>query len=160
MTLFGGLGVVSVMAVPSQLTSKSATYEAAKILFSVRVGSEPETADRSMTEDAFGSPAVSRTRSIAPVSKCSRRRLMPFSNGRRRGVRLRYGRSDESLQAWCREWLRREAVPEDWFFVTDIPRTPRGNISRDFVRRMLLNAASGISTFLRGALQYHIRLLR
>jgi acyl-CoA synthetase (AMP-forming)/AMP-acid ligase II/thioesterase domain-containing protein len=43
----------------------------------------------------------------------------------------------ESLQAWCRERLRKEAVPEHWFFVTEIPRTLRGKVSRDSVRRML-----------------------
>jgi acyl-CoA synthetase (AMP-forming)/AMP-acid ligase II/thioesterase domain-containing protein len=45
--------------------------------------------------------------------------------------------SAESLQAWCRERMRRDAVPEHWFFVADIPRTPRGKISRDGVCRML-----------------------
>jgi oxalate---CoA ligase len=41
------------------------------------------------------------------------------------------------LQSWCAERLRRAAVPEHWFFVPEIPRTPRGKVSRDVVRRML-----------------------
>jgi acyl-CoA synthetase (AMP-forming)/AMP-acid ligase II len=43
----------------------------------------------------------------------------------------------ESLRSWCRERLRREAVPEKWFIVDDIPHNARGKISRDAVRRML-----------------------
>ena len=54
-------------------------------------------------------------------------------------IRLASGTTanSESLQAWCRERVRREAVPERWYFVADIPRTPRGKVSRDSVRRML-----------------------
>jgi acyl-CoA synthetase (AMP-forming)/AMP-acid ligase II len=44
----------------------------------------------------------------------------------------------ESLRAWCRQQLRREAVPEHWYFVDQIPRTARGKISRQIVRRTLL----------------------
>ena len=43
----------------------------------------------------------------------------------------------ESLRIWCRERLRREAVPEKWFIVYDIPHNARGKINRDVVRRML-----------------------
>jgi len=42
-----------------------------------------------------------------------------------------------SLQSWCSQRLRRAAVPEHWFFVPEIPRTARGKVSRDVVRRML-----------------------
>ena len=55
-------------------------------------------------------------------------------------IRLADGASatPQSLQAWCRERLRREAVPESWFFVAEIPRTARGKVSRDAVRRALV----------------------
>jgi acyl-CoA synthetase (AMP-forming)/AMP-acid ligase II len=43
----------------------------------------------------------------------------------------------ETLRSWCRERLRREAVPEKWFIVDDLPHNARGKISRDAVRRML-----------------------
>jgi acyl-CoA synthetase (AMP-forming)/AMP-acid ligase II len=43
----------------------------------------------------------------------------------------------ESLRAWCRDRLRREAVPERWFIVNNIPRTLRGKTDRDAVRRQL-----------------------
>jgi oxalate---CoA ligase len=46
--------------------------------------------------------------------------------------------NSQSLQAWCRGRLRREAVPESWFFVSEIPRTSRGKVSRDAVRRALV----------------------
>ncbi len=54
-------------------------------------------------------------------------------------IRLAKGASasSESLAAWCRERVRRGAIPEHWFFVADIPRTARGKVSRDEVRRML-----------------------
>lgn len=42
-----------------------------------------------------------------------------------------------SLQSWCSQRLRRAAVPEHWFFVSEIPRTARGKVSRDVVRRAL-----------------------
>jgi acyl-coenzyme A synthetase/AMP-(fatty) acid ligase len=41
----------------------------------------------------------------------------------------------ETLRAWCRERVRREAVPERWFAVDEIPRTDRGKVNRDFVMR-------------------------
>ena len=44
----------------------------------------------------------------------------------------------ESLRAWCRQRLRREAVPERWFFVDEIPRTGRGKVGRDAVRRHVM----------------------
>jgi oxalate---CoA ligase len=56
-------------------------------------------------------------------------------------VRLKNGAnvSSQKLQAWCLERVRREAVPEHWFFVSEIPRTARGKVSRDVVRRTLIN---------------------
>jgi acyl-CoA synthetase (AMP-forming)/AMP-acid ligase II len=59
-------------------------------------------------------------------------------------VRLKPGAAadTETLRAWCRERLRREAVPEHWFLVEEIPRSARGKISRDAVRRMLMKEAS------------------
>ena len=42
-----------------------------------------------------------------------------------------------SLSAWLGERLRREAVPERFFFVDQIPRTGRGKVSREAVRRAL-----------------------
>ena len=55
-------------------------------------------------------------------------------------VRLADGAREtaQSLRAWCAERLRREATPERWFFVAEIPRTPRGKVSRDAVRRSLV----------------------
>jgi oxalate---CoA ligase len=60
-------------------------------------------------------------------------------------IRLADGASADSqtLQAWCRERLRREAVPESWFFVSEIPRTARGKVSRDAVRRTLVKETAG-----------------
>jgi len=54
-------------------------------------------------------------------------------------VRLAEGKSATalSLQTWCSQRLRRAAVPEHWFFVPEIPRTARGKVSRDVVRRTL-----------------------
>ncbi len=48
--------------------------------------------------------------------------------------------SPKDLEAWCRERLRREWVPEHWFVVDELPRNARGKISRDAVRRMLVPA--------------------
>lgn len=58
-------------------------------------------------------------------------------------IRLKTGAaaSPHSLQAWCLERVRREAVPERWFFVSEIPRTARGKVSRDAVRRQLAEKA-------------------
>jgi acyl-CoA synthetase (AMP-forming)/AMP-acid ligase II len=43
----------------------------------------------------------------------------------------------QSLREWCATRIRREATPERWFFVAEIPRTARGKVSRDAVRRAL-----------------------
>ena len=48
----------------------------------------------------------------------------------------------ESLRAWCRERVRREAVPERWFIVEQIPRTMRGKVNRDAVRRQLIGESA------------------
>ena len=55
-------------------------------------------------------------------------------------VRLKHGTSatHQSLRAWCLQRVRREAIPEQWFFVSEIPRTARGKISRDVVRQLVL----------------------
>ncbi len=55
-------------------------------------------------------------------------------------VRLAGGASEtpDSLRAWCRARLRREAVPERWYFVDEIPRTSRGKLAREAVRRHVL----------------------
>jgi len=55
-------------------------------------------------------------------------------------VRLKQGASEDprGLQSWCLERVRREAVPESWFFVSEIPRTARGKVSRDAVRQALV----------------------
>ncbi len=45
--------------------------------------------------------------------------------------------STEDIRAWCLQRLRREATPERWFFVDDIPKTARGKVSRDIVRKTL-----------------------
>jgi len=59
-------------------------------------------------------------------------------------VRLASGASatSEMLRAWCRQRLRREAVPEHWFFVREMPRNARGKVSRDAVRRTVTSGAA------------------
>jgi acyl-coenzyme A synthetase/AMP-(fatty) acid ligase len=44
----------------------------------------------------------------------------------------------KALREWCLKYLRREATPERWFIVDEIPKTSRGKVSRDLVRRTLL----------------------
>lgn len=46
----------------------------------------------------------------------------------------------DGLRKWCRERLRREAVPERWFLVGEIPKTDRGKINRERVMKSCLNA--------------------
>ena len=48
----------------------------------------------------------------------------------------------QTLRAWCLEQVRREAAPERWFFVDEIPKTSRGKVSRASVRKSLLPDAS------------------
>ena len=54
-------------------------------------------------------------------------------------VRLKPGATEtaESLALWCRQRIRRAAVPERWYFVAELPRTPRGKMRRDEVFRAL-----------------------
>ena len=55
-------------------------------------------------------------------------------------VRLAPGAKEtaQTLRKWCQTYLRREATPERWFFVDEIPKTSRGKVSRDSVRKALL----------------------
>jgi oxalate---CoA ligase len=46
--------------------------------------------------------------------------------------------STDALQQWCTTRLRREAMPERWFVVDQLPRNERGKINRDAVRRLLV----------------------
>ena len=52
-------------------------------------------------------------------------------------VRLLNGKSETSvsLRAWCASRIRSQAIPERWYFVDEIPRTSRGKINREMVRR-------------------------
>jgi acyl-coenzyme A synthetase/AMP-(fatty) acid ligase/thioesterase domain-containing protein len=63
-------------------------------------------------------------------------------------VRLKHGTSAnrQSLRAWCLQRVRREAIPEQWFFVSEIPRTARGKISRDVVRQLVLKEGGAESS--------------
>lgn len=58
-------------------------------------------------------------------------------------VRLAAGASldSEGLRGWLAERLRREAAPERVYFVDEIPRSARGKVSRDAVRRALVREA-------------------
>ena len=55
-------------------------------------------------------------------------------------IRLNVGAKEDaaSLRDWCLKRLRREATPERWFFVDEIPKTSRGKVSRDAVRNALI----------------------
>lgn len=55
-------------------------------------------------------------------------------------IRLNAGAKEDaaSLRDWCLKRVRREATPERWFFVDDIPKTSRGKVSRDAVRKALI----------------------
>lgn len=50
--------------------------------------------------------------------------------------------TSEQLHAWCRDRLRSEAIPERWFFVSSIPRSDRGKVSRAVVRRALIEGST------------------
>jgi acyl-CoA synthetase (AMP-forming)/AMP-acid ligase II len=56
-------------------------------------------------------------------------------------VRLAPGSNEtaQTLRNWCLQYLRREAAPERWYFVDEIPKTSRGKVSRDTVRKSLLD---------------------
>jgi acyl-CoA synthetase (AMP-forming)/AMP-acid ligase II len=49
-----------------------------------------------------------------------------------------YKAESEELRSWCMERIRRECVPERWFFLDPIPKTVRGKINRDNVRAACL----------------------
>jgi acyl-CoA synthetase (AMP-forming)/AMP-acid ligase II len=49
--------------------------------------------------------------------------------------------STELLHAWCRKRLRREAVPEHWYLVDEIPRNARGKVDRAALRGLLVKDA-------------------
>jgi acyl-CoA synthetase (AMP-forming)/AMP-acid ligase II len=55
-------------------------------------------------------------------------------------VKLKPGASvsADALRSYCLSKLRREATPDRWFFVSEIPRTPRGKVSREAVRKALI----------------------
>ena len=44
----------------------------------------------------------------------------------------------DALRSWCRTRLRREMVPERWFVVDEILRTPQGKVNRALVRERLI----------------------
>jgi acyl-CoA synthetase (AMP-forming)/AMP-acid ligase II len=46
-----------------------------------------------------------------------------------------------ALRSWCATRLRREAAPERWFLVTDIPRNERGKVNRVRVREIVTGIA-------------------
>ena len=52
-------------------------------------------------------------------------------------VRLAEGANEtrKSLRLWCQTRIRKQAVPERWYFVEKIPRTERGKINREKVRQ-------------------------
>jgi acyl-CoA synthetase (AMP-forming)/AMP-acid ligase II len=48
----------------------------------------------------------------------------------------------EALRAWCRERMRVEATPVRWFRLNEIPKSGRGKVNRDAVRRACLELLS------------------
>ena len=48
----------------------------------------------------------------------------------------------EALRAWCRERMRVEATPVRWFRLNEIPKSGRGKVNRDAVRRACLEPLS------------------
>jgi acyl-CoA synthetase (AMP-forming)/AMP-acid ligase II len=58
-------------------------------------------------------------------------------------VRLKPGAATDTaeLRAWCAARIRREAVPERWFVVDEIPKTDRGKIRRSTVRDRCLGGS-------------------
>jgi acyl-CoA synthetase (AMP-forming)/AMP-acid ligase II len=39
------------------------------------------------------------------------------------------------LRSWCVQRIRRDCVPERWYFLDEIPKTDRGKLNRDIVRQ-------------------------
>lgn len=50
------------------------------------------------------------------------------------------------LRAWCAERIRREAVPEAWYLLDAIPKTDRGKLNREQVRRHCIEQSEGQGT--------------
>ena len=50
----------------------------------------------------------------------------------------------DDVRSWCRERLRKEATPERWFVVDQIPRSARGKVNRDAVRRILVRPTDSV----------------
>jgi acyl-CoA synthetase (AMP-forming)/AMP-acid ligase II len=46
--------------------------------------------------------------------------------------------SSDILSEWMQNLIKKEAIPETWFFVDEIPKTDRGKINRDNVREACL----------------------
>lgn len=46
--------------------------------------------------------------------------------------------SSDDLENWMKTLIRKDAIPEDWFFVPEIPKTDRGKVNRDIVREKCL----------------------
>jgi acyl-CoA synthetase (AMP-forming)/AMP-acid ligase II len=42
------------------------------------------------------------------------------------------------LRSWCAERIKRDCLPDKWFFVGEIPKTDRGKINRDSIMRACL----------------------
>ena len=55
-------------------------------------------------------------------------------------VRLEDGNevNEQELRSWCSHQIRKEARPDRWFFVSQIPRTERGKVNRLSVRQACL----------------------
>ena len=47
--------------------------------------------------------------------------------------------NSEVLREWALERIRRENVPERWFFVEEIPKSERGKINRQTVMSQCMN---------------------
>lgn len=50
----------------------------------------------------------------------------------------------DDLAEWMQDLIRREAIPESWFFIPEIPKTDRGKINRDVVRKVCLQAGEAL----------------
>ncbi len=48
----------------------------------------------------------------------------------------------DHLSEWMQSLIKKEAIPESWFFVTEIPKTDRGKINRDNVREACLKGSN------------------
>lgn len=48
-----------------------------------------------------------------------------------------------ALRSWCQDKLRRDAIPDHWFVVQQIPKNARGKVNRAAIRQALLEAADG-----------------